>query len=119
MGVIKKPECTSEFKRCYFLKNILILHTQVSPSEVSRLLTCMTGDTFEAKQGGITVGGQNFIFMHSDSRSVYGRKGVDAGVCAVKCHKAMLIGIYAPGIQPENCNAVILKLADYLMQHNL
>lgn len=63
---------------------------------------------------------QSFIFLKSEpGRSVYGRKGADAGICIVKSKKAVLIGTYGPGMQPGKCNSVIEKFADYLIQHNL
>ena len=66
----------------------------------------MNGDTLEAKQGGITVGGQNFIFLNTEeSGSVYGRKGVDTGVCS----EVPQTRTHALGIQSENCNAVVMK----------
>lgn len=80
----------------------------------------MTGDISAAQREGIMVGGKNYFFMHcEEGRSVYGRKGANAGLCVTKTKKAILIGIYGPGIQQENCKAVIVKLANYLIQHDL
>ena len=87
---------------------------------MSRLLTCMTGDSSAVRRGGIKVGGQDYIFLrHEEGRSIYGRKGASKGVCIAKTKKSMIIGVYGSGIQPGNCNAVIEKLADYLVQHEL
>lgn len=93
----------------------------MTSSEVSRLVTCLTtGDSAAVRKGGIKVGSQNYIFLRcEEGRSIYGRKGANAGVCIVKSMQALLIGIYGPGIQPGNCNAVIEKLADYLIQHEI
>lgn len=92
----------------------------MSSSEVSRLVTCLTTKDSAAVRKGIKVGGQNYIFLRcEEGRSIYGRKGANAGVCIVKTTQALLIGIYGPGIQPGNCNAVIEKLADYLIQHEI
>lgn len=80
----------------------------------------MLGDSAAVQRGGIKAGGQNYIFLRcEEGRSIYGRKGANAGICIVKSKKAILIGVYSSGIQPGNCNAVIEKLADYLIQHNL
>lgn len=82
---------------------------------------CLTsGDSAAVRKSGIKVAGQNYIFLRCDEgRSIYGRKGANSGVCIVKSTQALLIGIYGPGIQPGNCNAVIEKLADYLIQHEI
>lgn len=92
----------------------------VSTLEISRLVACLTGDSAAVMKGGVRIGGQNYIFLRSEEgRSIYGRKGANAGVCIVKTKQAILIGLYGSGIQPGNCNAVIEKLADYLIQHEL
>lgn len=93
---------------------------QVSPLEVSRLVSCITGDSAPVRKGGVRVAGQNYIFLRcEEGRSIYGRKGANAGVCVVKTKQALLIGVYGAGIQPGNCNTVIEKLADYLIHHEL
>ena len=48
-----------------------------------------------------------------------GRKGADSGVCVVKTKTAVLVGTYSAGIQPTQCNAVMERMADYLIQHDL
>ena len=78
----------------------------------------MTGDTSAVQREGIIVGGESYIFLRSEGRSLYGRKGSNAGVCIVMSKKAVIIGTYRSGIQPGNCSAVIEKLADYLVQHD-
>ena len=93
---------------------------QVTKDQVLKLLANITGDPASARREGIHVGSQSFIFLRSDpGRSIYGRKGADTGVCIVKSKATILIGTYGAGIQPGNCNAVMEKLADYLIQHNL
>ena len=72
------------------------------------------------KKSGIKVANQSYILLRDDpGRSVYGRKGADSGVCVVKTKRAVLIGVYGAGIQPGNCNAVMEKMADYLIEHGL
>ena len=81
---------------------------------------CLTGDSAPVRRGGVKLGGQSYIFLRcEEGRSIYGRKGADSGVCIVKSNQALIIGLYDPGIQPGNCNAVIEKLADYLIQQKL
>ncbi len=120
-----KWAATKNFNVQYFVSSIFnsghafcLLNGQVSPSEVSLLLTCMTGDSSAVRRGGIKVGGQEYIFLrHEEGRSIYGRKGASRGVCIAKTKKAMIIGVYSSGIQPGNCNKVVEKLADYLILH--
>merc|ERR1712232_1149770 len=39
------------------------------------------------------------------------------GVCCVKTNMGILVGVYSEGIQPGACNAVVEKLADYLIEN--
>ncbi|KJE90176.1 hypothetical protein CAOG_01521 [Capsaspora owczarzaki ATCC 30864] len=67
---------------------------------------------------GIKLGGQKFTFLrHEQNRSVYGRKGADSGCCVVKTKQAIVIGVFEGGIQPGQCNSVVERLADYLIEN--
>lgn len=92
----------------------------MTPDQVIKLVTSITGETTTLKRAGIKVANESYILLRDDrGRSVYGRKGADAGVCVVKTKRAVLIGVYGPGVQPGNCNAVMEKMADYLIEHGL
>ncbi|EDQ91881.1 uncharacterized protein MONBRDRAFT_35996 [Monosiga brevicollis MX1] len=65
---------------------------------------------------GIKLGGQKYMFLrNNDGRSVYGRKGGDAGCVVVKTGKAIVIGIYEGGLQAGACANVVESLGDYLI----
>lgn len=88
--------------------------------QIEKLLASITGEESLLRRDGIEVANHRFIYLRSDrGKSIYGRKGADAGVCIVKTRKAILIGTYSHGIQPANCNSVMERLADYLIQHDL
>lgn len=93
---------------------------QVTQAQITKLVACITGDSTPLKRSGIKVANQSYIFLRCDpGRSVYGRKGADSGVCIVKTKRSVLVGVYGAGVQPGNCNAVMEKLADYLIDHGL
>lgn len=80
----------------------------------------ITDDSTSLKKSGIKVANMSFVLLrHDHARSLYGRRGADSGVCIVKTKKCLLIGVYSAGIQPGNCNAVMERMADYLMEHGL
>ncbi len=96
------------------------VYLQVSSEQITTLLASITGDDSSLRRNGIKVGTQTYIFLRSEpSRSVYGRKGANGGICIIKTKKAIMIGTYGSGIQPGNCNSVMEKMADYLLQHDL
>ena len=79
-----------------------------------------TSTTLHGRNGIKVAATQSYIFLRKEhNRSVYGRRGANAGICIVKTKKSIIIGTYSVGIQPGNCNSVIEKLADYLLQHDL
>ena len=92
----------------------------MSQDQIIKLVAGITDDSTPLKKSGIKVANQSFILLrHEPSRSVYGRRGADSGVCIVKTNKCLLIGVYSAGVQPGNCNAVMERLADYLVEHGL
>ncbi len=88
--------------------------------QVRKLVAFILGEDPSLRKAGIEVANQKFIFLKAEpGKAVYGRKGVDSGICVVKSEKAILIGTYGRGVQATNCNSVIEKLAEYLSQHDL
>ncbi len=93
---------------------------QVTQDQALRLISAISGETTTLKRSGIKIGKQNYILMnHEPNRSVYGRKGADAGVCVLMTRKTVLVGVYNGGIKASNCNSVMEKLADYLIEHGI
>eukprot|EP00033_Pygsuia_biforma_P000021 GCRY01000029.1.p1 GENE.GCRY01000029.1~~GCRY01000029.1.p1 ORF type:complete len:149 (-),score=20.04 GCRY01000029.1:56-436(-) len=64
---------------------------------------------------GLHFGGEKYMTIKADPRSVYGKKGA-AGVCCVKTTQCVLVGVYDDKIQPGQCAACVEKLADYLIE---
>ena len=85
------------------------------------MIACINGvDNGQLKRSGVKVASQGYVFLRCDpGRSIYGRMGAESGVCIVKTSRVLLVGVYEAGVQPGNCNAVMEKLADYLIDHGL
>ena len=65
---------------------------------------------------GLKIEGVKFTFLRGDGeRSLYGKKGSDAGCCIVKTKQCVIVAVYEGGIQAGQCNTVVEKLADYLI----
>lgn len=65
---------------------------------------------------GVTVGGNKYMAIKADSRSIYGKKGA-TGVVLVKTNQAILIGYYNDRQQPSNAAFQVEKLADFLIDN--
>ena len=84
------------------------------------LIGCGIAIARKSKLHFLQLGSQHYIYLRSEvGRSMLGRKGADSGVCVVKTKSAVLVGTYSAGIQPAQCNAVMERMADYLIQHDL
>ncbi|KAI7862862.1 profilin [Spinellus fusiger] len=86
---------------------------EVNASEIKEIIAGFTNSD-QAITHGIHVCGVKYLTLKADDRSIYGKKGSD-GICIVKTGQAVLIGLYAEGIQPGACTKVVEGLADYLI----
>ena len=112
--------CLSVSMATHPCRSSLKTEIQVTQAQITKLVACITGDNTPLKRSGIKIANQTYIFLRCEpGRSVYGRKGADSGVCIVKTKRAVLVGVYGAGVQPGNCNSVMEKLADYLIEHGL
>ena len=88
--------------------------------QVTKIVDGLMNDEAQIRRNGILVGDQHYIYLRrEEGRGMYGRKSADAGICILKTRKAVLVVTYSAGIQPSNCTAVVEKLRDYLVQHDL
>ncbi|EGC35955.1 hypothetical protein DICPUDRAFT_151634 [Dictyostelium purpureum] len=66
---------------------------------------------------GVSVNGNKYMTLKTDSRSLYGKKG-SGGVVCVKTGTCVLIGVYDDKLQPGAAANAVEKLADYLIDNN-
>lgn len=95
---------------------------QVSTEQVSKIVDGLINDEAQIRRDGIHVGEQHYIYLRREpGKAMYGRRSAaaDSGICVMKTRKALLVVTYSAGIQPTNCTAVVEKLRDYLVQHDL
>eukprot|EP00730_Choanoeca_flexa_P005480 TRINITY_DN11956_c0_g10_i4.p1 TRINITY_DN11956_c0_g10~~TRINITY_DN11956_c0_g10_i4.p1 ORF type:complete len:148 (+),score=15.98 TRINITY_DN11956_c0_g10_i4:57-446(+) len=89
---------------------------QVAPAEATTIVNALNADPTSLAGTGIKLAGVKYMFIRAEpGRSVYGRKGGDAGCVVVKTNQALVIGVYEGGIQGGSCTSVVEKLADYLV----
>lgn len=63
---------------------------------------------------GMYVGGEKYICIKADDRSIYGKQG-KTGVCWVKTKQAVVVAHYPDTVQPGEAAKVTEGLADYLI----
>ncbi|KAL9227278.1 hypothetical protein vseg_002986 [Gypsophila vaccaria] len=66
---------------------------------------------------GLYIGGLKYMVIQGEPGAVIrGKKGT-GGVCVKKTAQCMLIGIYDEPMTPGQCNLVVEKLGDYLIEN--
>jgi predicted regulator of Ras-like GTPase activity (Roadblock/LC7/MglB family) len=94
---------------------------QIRPEQVTKLVSCITGDYSRLHAEGIKVGSDSYAFIKCNpGKSLLGRsRAGDAGICIFISSKAITFGTYEKGIQMEDCSGVIERMAAYLERHDL
>ncbi|KAF9364220.1 profilin, required for normal timing of actin polymerization in response to thermal stress [Mortierella sp. NVP85] len=67
----------------------------------------------EIQEKGIHLDSKKYVHLRSDAKSIYGRLGSE-GVTCVKTKRAVLVGLYADGMQAGTSTVVVEALGDYL-----
>ncbi|KAM3582196.1 profilin, required for normal timing of actin polymerization in response to thermal stress [Umbelopsis sp. WA50703] len=88
----------------------------VTPAELQAIQQGFS-DSSTLQANGVRVNNIKYMFLRSDDRSIYGKKG-NGGVVIVKTIQAILVGIYDENSTPGNATKVVEGLADYLISVN-
>ncbi|XP_022150558.1 profilin-3 [Momordica charantia] len=68
---------------------------------------------------GLHLGGTKYMVIQGEPGSVVrGKKGA-GGITVKKTEKALIIGIYDEPLTPGQCNMVVERLGDYLIEQGL
>ncbi|KAF2457995.1 profilin-A [Lineolata rhizophorae] len=91
----------------------------VAPNEMQEIVAAYKdkGDENglkQVQQTGLHVGGERFVVLKADERSLYGKKGKE-GIVIVKTSQAILVAHYPESVQPGVAANVVEQLADYLI----
>ncbi|KAG2179163.1 hypothetical protein INT43_002013 [Umbelopsis isabellina] len=89
---------------------------QVTPTELQAIQQGFS-DSSNLQANGVRINNVKYMFLRSDDRSIYGKKGND-GVVIVKTVQAILVGVYDDKVTPGNATKVVEGLADYLISVN-
>ncbi|KNA07985.1 hypothetical protein SOVF_166810 [Spinacia oleracea] len=68
---------------------------------------------------GLFLGGIKYMVIQGEPGAVIrGKKGA-GGICVKKTAQALVIGIYDEPVTPGQCNIIVEKLGDYLIEQGL
>ncbi|CAA7397332.1 unnamed protein product [Spirodela intermedia] len=68
---------------------------------------------------GLFLGGTKYMVIQGEPGAVIRGKKGSGGVCIKKTGQALIIGIYDEPVTPGQCNMVVERLGDYLIEQNL
>ena len=74
-------------------------------------------DTSPVKQvqsNGLRIGGERYVVIKADDRSLYGKKGKE-GIVIVKTIQTILVTHYPETVQPGAAAKAVEELGDYLI----
>ncbi|MCJ1363129.1 profilin, required for normal timing of actin polymerization in response to thermal stress [Acarospora aff. strigata] len=93
----------------------LTLHSQVAPSEIKEVVTAYKdkSDVKQVQSNGLRIGGDRYVVIKADDRSLYGKKGKE-GIVIVKTTQAILVTHYPETVQPGAAAKTVEELGDYL-----
>lgn len=93
----------------------------IEQAEVDKIVAGFKDSTPLATKG-IFVGGEKYMMIRGDEGAVIrgrGKENKSRGLTIKKTVSAMVVGIYDEGVQPGDCNTVVEKLGDYLIDQGI
>ncbi|BCS30533.1 profilin [Aspergillus puulaauensis] len=84
----------------------------ITPQEIQGIGSAF-GDSSYAMQHGFTIGGEKFLAIKADDRSLYGKKGKE-GAVIVRTASCIMVGHHTEAVQTTNAATAIEGVADYI-----
>ncbi|KAE8157702.1 Profilin/allergen [Aspergillus tamarii] len=79
-------------------------------------LAAAFADSSAAFANGLKVGGEKFVTIRADDRSLYGKKDKE-GIVVVKAKSCVMIAHHPETIQTPNAATVVENLVDYINKY--
>nr|E2D0Y9.1 RecName: Full=Profilin Sal k 4.0201; AltName: Full=Allergen Sal k 4.02; AltName: Allergen=Sal k 4.0201 [Kali turgidum]ADK22841.1 Sal k 4.02 [Kali turgidum] len=91
---------------------------QVKPQEIEAINKEFDGPNTLAPTG-LFLGGEKYMVIQGEPGAVIRGKKGPGGVCIKKTTQALIFGIYDEPVAPGQCNMVVERLGDYLIEQGL
>nr|Q9XG85.1 RecName: Full=Profilin-1; AltName: Full=Pollen allergen Par j 3.0101; AltName: Allergen=Par j 3.0101 [Parietaria judaica]CAB44256.1 profilin 1 [Parietaria judaica] len=91
---------------------------QLKPEEVTGIMNDFNEAGFLAPTG-LFLGGTKYMVIQGESGAVIRGKKGSGGATLKKTGQAIVIGIYDEPMTPGQCNLVVERLGDYLLEQGL
>ncbi|CAK9869971.1 unnamed protein product [Sphagnum jensenii] len=91
---------------------------EVTQTEIANIVEGFE-DNSTLPQHGLFLGGTKYMVIQGDPGAVIRGKKGQGGVTVKKTNSALVIGIYNEPITPGECNIVVERLGDYLVEQGI
>ncbi|KAK4479588.1 hypothetical protein RD792_015106 [Penstemon davidsonii] len=91
---------------------------QFTPQEISNIVKDFEEPGFLAPTGMFLGGAKYMVIQGEPGAVIRGKKG-SGGITIKKTAQALIFGIYEEPMTPGQCNMVVEKLGDYLIEQDL
>ncbi|GLT49028.1 hypothetical protein SLA2020_226130 [Shorea laevis] len=91
---------------------------QVTPHEIQAIIKNFDEPGFLAPTG-LHLGGTKYMVIQGESGAVIRGKKGSGGVTVKKTGQALVLGLYEETVTPGQCNVVVERLGDYLIDQGL
>ncbi|GLU22312.1 hypothetical protein SLE2022_383990 [Rubroshorea leprosula] len=91
---------------------------QVKPNEIQAIMKDFDEPGFLGPTG-LHLGGTKYMVIRGESGAVIRGKKGSGGVTVKKTGQALVLGIYEEPVTPGQCNMVVERLGDYLIDQGL
>ncbi|KAL2928983.1 Profilin-1 [Bienertia sinuspersici] len=68
---------------------------------------------------GLFLGGEKYMVIQGEPGAVIRGKKGPGGVCVKKTNQALIFGIYDEPVTPGQCNMIVERLGDYLVEQGI
>lgn len=86
---------------------------EVTKEEIAKLFQGFDKPDILAN-GGVTLGGQRYIYLSGTDRIIRAKLGRN-GVHCMKTGQSVIVSIYEDPVQPQQAASIVEKLGDYLI----
>ncbi|XP_020596045.1 profilin-3 [Phalaenopsis equestris] len=94
------------------------LFPQFKPSEISAIMNDFN-EPGSLAPTGLHLGGTKYMVIQGEPGAVIRGKKGSGGITIKKTNQALIIGIYNEPMTPGQCNMVVERLGDYLLDQGL
>ncbi|EYU27249.1 hypothetical protein ABFS82_10G100600 [Erythranthe guttata] len=91
---------------------------QLKPDEITGIVTDFNEPGYLAPTGLFVAGAKYMVIQGEPNAVIRGKKG-SGGITIKKTGQAFVFGLYEEPVTPGQCNMVVERLADYLIDQGL